>query len=225
MYLSHKQRWRKVRTTPALHSQHRQTPDQGPAPASEPPPARSWPWDPLSWAQPKQAEPGTAGSTSIREPRLVLPRSASLSAIGALGGGQGGGGSPPRSILRRRSLGGEWDAAGAGSHYLQWGHGPKQHAFARTRRAHFDKCVHVVLVPSRTDMTDDQRGSVWWTCDEILAFRRRAFIYWQLHGKDVMKVSSQPPWRCTMRGSTYRHLIRLASTLGVFESLKVANSK
>ncbi|KAG5180935.1 hypothetical protein JKP88DRAFT_263695 [Tribonema minus] len=68
---------------------------------------------------------------------------------------------------------------------------PRGLSTATTRkRVRFTNTVHVVLVPHRHDMSLALKEAIWWTSEDILAARRRAWIYWQLNGRDTIQQSA-----------------------------------
>ncbi|CAM9695153.1 unnamed protein product [Chrysoparadoxa australica] len=51
------------------------------------------------------------------------------------------------------------------------------------RSVQFDQCVKVLLVPSRKEYTPQMSSDVWWSQEDVLGFRRRAFQLWKVHGR------------------------------------------
>ncbi|CAM9445142.1 unnamed protein product, partial [Discosporangium mesarthrocarpum] len=56
-------------------------------------------------------------------------------------------------------------------------------ATGNVRGVRFDRCVRVLLVPSRIEFGKELAEQIWWGSSEITEFRAAAYRFWKVHGK------------------------------------------
>mmetsp|Transcript_2920 Transcript_2920/g.4406 ORF Transcript_2920/g.4406 Transcript_2920/m.4406 type:complete len:215 (-) Transcript_2920:213-857(-) len=60
--------------------------------------------------------------------------------------------------------------------------------FKGKKKVQFNRLVKVVLIPGRKEIDTFTKETLWWTSKDLQRFRERAVQYWKLHGRDIDKM-------------------------------------